>query len=43
MRTFLLAIVYFVVLSPIALVIRLVHDPLHRRPDPRRSSYWTFT
>ncbi len=37
----LLAFVFFVVLAPIALVMRVIgKDPLERRPDRRRSSYW---
>lgn len=42
MRTMLLGIVYFFVLSPVAALCRTIRDPLHRRPDPRRSTYWTF-
>ena len=37
----LLALVFFVVLAPIALVLRaLGKDPLQRRRDSRRSTYW---
>lgn len=37
-----LALVYFVVLTPIGLAMRLFgHDPLSRRFDPRAGSYWT--
>jgi saxitoxin biosynthesis operon SxtJ-like protein len=37
----LLAIVFFVVLAPIALVMRAVgKDPLERRRDRRLSTYW---
>ncbi len=37
----LLAIVFFVVLAPIALVLRLVgKDPLERRRDRNRPTYW---
>jgi hypothetical protein len=37
----LLAVVYFLVFAPIALVLRLAgKDPLERRRDPRRSTYW---
>jgi hypothetical protein len=36
-----LAIVYFLVITPIGLVIRTFsHDPMTRRPDPSVSSYW---
>jgi hypothetical protein len=35
------ALVFFVVLAPIALVLRLVgKDPLERRRDRRRPTYW---
>jgi hypothetical protein len=37
----LLAVVYFLVFAPIALVMRVAgKDPLERRPDRRRSTYW---
>jgi hypothetical protein len=37
----LLAFVFFVVLAPIALFMRLIgKDPLERRPDRGRSTYW---
>lgn len=37
----LLAVVYFAVFAPIALVLRLCgRDPLERRRDPRRATYW---
>jgi hypothetical protein len=37
----LLGVVYYFVVTPIALVIRLLgHDPLHRRLEVTRSSYW---
>lgn len=36
-----MAVVFFGVLMPIALVFRLMRrDPLCRRPDPGRPSYW---
>jgi hypothetical protein len=36
-----LAIVYFVVLTPIGLAMRLLgHDPLSRKFDPAAKSYW---
>jgi hypothetical protein len=38
----LLAAIYFLVLTPVALLMRLARkDPLERRFDPRRSTYWT--
>ena len=37
----LLAAIYFLVLTPAGLIMRLVgRDPLDRRFDPRRPSYW---
>jgi hypothetical protein len=37
----LLAGVFFLVVTPIGLVMRLAgYDPMHRRFDPRLSSYW---
>jgi len=36
-----LATVYYVVLSPIALILRIArYDPLGKRPDGSRESYW---
>ena len=36
-----LAIVYFLALTPIGLTMRLFrHDPLSRRLDPQAKSYW---
>lgn len=36
-----LAIVYYLVITPIGLVMRIVgRDPMHRRPDPRAKTYW---
>lgn len=36
-----LAVVYYLVLTPIGLAIRLFrHDPLARRFDPKAGSYW---
>jgi hypothetical protein len=36
-----LAVVYYLMLTPIGLVMRLVgHDPMRRRFDPRAESYW---
>ena len=37
----LIAVIYYVVLTPIALVFRLTgRDVLGRRPDPAKTSYW---
>jgi hypothetical protein len=37
-----LAVVYYLVLTPIGLVLRLTgYDPLHRRFDRRATTYWT--
>lgn len=37
----LLAVVYFLVFAPIALALRIAgKDPLERRRDPRRPTYW---
>ncbi len=36
-----LAVIYFLLLTPIGLVMRLMgRDPLHRRFDPQKFSYW---
>ncbi|MEV7286363.1 hypothetical protein AB0O01_17605 [Streptomyces sp. NPDC093252] len=35
-----LFLLYAVVFVPLGIVARLVRDPLHRRPDAGRSSYW---
>ncbi|MCW2502789.1 MAG: hypothetical protein JWO79_1073 [Actinomycetia bacterium] len=35
-----LALVYYLLVTPIGLVSRLVRDPLRRRKDPRAASYW---
>ncbi len=36
-----LAVVYYLVLTPIGLVMRLFGwDPMNRRPDPSTTSYW---
>jgi hypothetical protein len=32
---------YTLAVIPAGLVTRLLHDPLHRRPDRRATSYWT--
>ncbi|HYW79699.1 MAG TPA: SxtJ family membrane protein, partial [Thermoguttaceae bacterium] len=36
-----LAIVYFLVITPIGLLMRMLgHDPMHRRFDPDAETYW---
>lgn len=42
MRTVLWAVVYYLVLTPVAAVVRAVRDPLRRRRDPTAETYWTF-
>ena len=42
MRRLLLFLAYFLLIVPVALVTRLVHDPLHRRWNPRAETYWIF-
>lgn len=37
---FVLALVYFGVLTPIGAVVRLVHDPMERRLDKHAKTYW---
>ena len=39
--TILLVLVFLLLLTPAGLIARLVHDPLHRQPDPTTDSYWT--
>ena len=40
--TLVLAVMFFAILTPIALVRRLIRpDPLHQEPDPQAHSYWT--
>ncbi|RKT19814.1 hypothetical protein BX285_4284 [Streptomyces sp. 1114.5] len=41
MRRLLLFVVYFLVVTPVGLVGRLVRDPLRRSRGPRVRSYWT--
>ena len=36
-----LTVVYFVVVTPIGLVSRLIRDPLARRRNRRATTYWT--
>lgn len=41
MTRVLLTVVFFGIVTPTALLMRLFgKDPMHRRPDPRASSYW---
>ncbi|TYB41835.1 hypothetical protein [Actinomadura chibensis] len=35
-------LVYYLVVVPVGLAVRLVRDPLRRRPDPAADSYWTY-
>jgi len=37
----LLLVFYLLVVTPVGLAVRLVRDPLRRRPDRRAASYWT--
>jgi hypothetical protein len=41
MRHILLAPLYFLVVTPIGWILRVVHDPLHRAWDPKAESYLT--
>jgi hypothetical protein len=43
MRKPLLAAVYYLVVTPIGLVSRLIHDPLSRRWNRDAQSYWILT
>ncbi len=40
MRTVLLFFGYFLIVTPLGLARRLVHDPLSRRRDRRAATYW---
>ncbi|HEX2418000.1 MAG TPA: hypothetical protein VHJ83_07740 [Micromonosporaceae bacterium] len=40
MRTLLLFLVYYLVVTPVGVAWRIVRDPLHRARDRHRSSYW---
>lgn len=42
MRTALLAVFYYLVLTPASLLLRIFHDPLRRRADPNRGTYLIF-
>ena len=35
-----LAVMYFLVLTPIGFLLRRFHDPMERRFEPETSSYW---
>ena len=41
MRTAWLATVYYLVVTPVGAVSRLVRDPLHRRRLPAATTYWS--
>jgi hypothetical protein len=43
MRKPLLATAYYLVVTPIGLVSRVIHDPLSRRWNRRTQSYWILT
>ncbi|MFJ8648554.1 hypothetical protein ACIRNI_20845 [Streptomyces sp. NPDC093546] len=40
MRSFLLLLVYYLVVTPFGLLSRLVNDPLARRWERRADTYW---
>lgn len=40
MRTVLLFLGYFLIVTPLGLARRLVHDPLSRRRKRRAATYW---
>ena len=37
-----LAIMYFVIITPVAMVVRLFYDPMARKFDRQGSSYWAL-
>lgn len=41
-RELVLALVYFLVVTPAGLLRGLLVDPMRRRPDRRAHSYWTW-
>ncbi|MDX3372995.1 MULTISPECIES: hypothetical protein [Streptomyces] len=43
MRTLLLLIAYYLVVTPLGLLSRLVNDPLARRWSRRADTYWNAT
>jgi len=42
MRRLSFALLYLLVVTPVGLLTRLVHDPLRRRWSRRATSYWIF-
>lgn len=42
MRTVLLALAYYLVVTPVGLVSRIVHDPLRRGLNRRASTYMIY-
>ena len=41
MTRVLLTLVFVLVVTPIGLILRLVgKDPMHRKPDPSKETYW---
>lgn len=42
MRTALLALAYYLVVTPVGLVSRILHDPLRRGLDRRASTYMIY-
>ncbi|MEV6632787.1 hypothetical protein AB0M54_18765 [Actinoplanes sp. NPDC051470] len=42
MRRMMLGVLYYLLLTPIALLIRSVRDPLHRRWDMNKATYWSL-
>jgi hypothetical protein len=43
MGDFLLSVIYYLVVTPLGLATRFIHDPLSRRPSKRAATYWTST
>lgn len=41
MRKLLLLLSYWLLVTPVALAVRIVHDPLNRRVDRSAATYWT--
>lgn len=42
MRRLLLFVTYYLLVTPIGLLTRVVRDPLSRRRNPRSPSYWVY-
>lgn len=40
MRTIQYFLLYFLIVVPVGIIGRLVHDPLHRKWRPTAESYW---